>query len=101
MESSLCKNPKVYLLQVEHPSLDQPVLDDNEPILSVEEIQGVEEKGLEVSINAISGCSNNNAMRLHGRIGACAVEILVDSRSTYNFLDPLVAQAARSKIEKD
>lgn len=95
------KNPKVYLLQVEHPVLEQSLLDENEEISTVEEVQGGEEEGLEVSILAISGCSNNNAMRLHGRIGACSVEILVDSGSTHNFLDLLVVQEAKLKTEKD
>lgn len=76
------------------------MLDDSEPISSVKETQGVEEEGLEVSINAISRCSNNIVMRWHGKIGACVVEILVDSGSTHKFLDPLIIQAARLKIEK-
>lgn len=40
-------------------------------------------------------------MRLLGRIGPLSVEILVDSGSTHNFLDPLVVKAAKLSVQKD
>lgn len=40
-------------------------------------------------------------MRLLGRIGDCSVEILVDSGSTHNFLDPLVLRAAKLKVQRE
>lgn len=56
---------------------------------------------MEISIHAISGYPSNNGMRLLGKIGTLLVEILVDSCSTHNFLDPLVIQTAKLKIQKD
>lgn len=49
----------------------------------------------------ISGCSSNNAMKLLDKIGSFLVEILVDSQSTHNFLNPLVVEAAKLRIVKD
>lgn len=50
---------------------------------------------MEVSIHILSGSANFNSMKLLGRIGNSNVEILVDSRSTHNFLDLLVVQTFR------
>ncbi|KAF5468849.1 hypothetical protein F2P56_012962 [Juglans regia] len=70
----------------------------------VPELQGTTEEDLEqleVSIHAISGCVNNNAMKLFGKIGSVSVEILVDSGSTHNFLDPMVVEATKLKVIRD
>lgn len=56
---------------------------------------------MEILINAISGFPSNNATRLLGKVGSFTVEILVDSRSTHNFLDPLVVEATKLRIQKD
>lgn len=56
---------------------------------------------LEILINAISGFPSNNAMRLLGKIGSFTLEILVDSGSIHNFLDPLVVEATKLRIQKD
>ncbi|XP_041025452.1 uncharacterized protein LOC121265848 [Juglans microcarpa x Juglans regia] len=78
----------------------QPVLEESVIVEEVE-VCGDSEGTLEVSVNAISGCNNGNAMRLHGSIGPCSVEILIDSGSTHNFLDPLVVQEAKLSVRKD
>lgn len=44
-------------------------------------------KQLEISLHAIIGSQNPKTMRLKSKIGNQWVIILVDSRSTYNFLD--------------
>lgn len=85
-----CKNPNVYLLQVSQEVSDSFMVNEDELCLREEEGhadvgQEEGEESVEVSIHAISGCSANNAMKLHGRIGAYALEILVDSRNTHNF----------------
>lgn len=91
----------MYLLLVEQTELEHLVLEDSEDLSTVKELEEVEGEGLEVSIHVISDGSNNNAMKLHGRIEACSVEILADSRSTHNFLDLLVVQEDKLKVEKD
>lgn len=60
-----------------------------------------EEERLEISIHAISGSRNSNDMRLLGRIGDCSVETLMDSRSTHNFLNPLMLRAAKLKVQRE
>lgn len=40
-------------------------------------------------------------MRLLGNIGSFLVEILVDLGNTHNFLDQIVVEAAKLKIQKD
>lgn len=42
---------------------------------------------MEVSIYVILGSISYNSMKLLGKIGTFSVEILMDSKSTYNFLD--------------
>ncbi|XP_040988925.1 uncharacterized protein LOC121236540 [Juglans microcarpa x Juglans regia] len=95
----VCKNPKVYLIHADDEG-PQPVLEESVIVEEVE-VCGDSEGTLEVSVNAISGCNNGNAMRLHGSIVPCSVEILIDSGSTHNFLDPLVVQEAKLNVRKD
>lgn len=40
-------------------------------------------------------------MRLLGKLGSYSVEILMDLGSTHNFLNPLVVEVAKLKIERD
>lgn len=102
MESCTSKNPKVYLLQVYDPVNKKVEIEEfSEEIHVMGEETVAEDEGLEITIYAILECSNNNAMRLLGRIGSCAVEILVDSRSTHNFLDTIVVQEAKLKVQDD
>lgn len=59
-----------------------------------------EEESMEVSIQVLSRCINNNSMKVLGRIGDSFIEILVDSGSTHNFLDPLIIKVAKLRVEK-
>ncbi|KAF5471969.1 hypothetical protein F2P56_008726 [Juglans regia] len=97
-----CKNPKVYIMQGDNEDKveDNAVLRE-ESVPETQELDLQDSEVLEVSIHAISGCVNSNAMKLLGRIGSFTVEILVDSGSTHNFLDPLVVEATKLKVEKD
>ncbi|XP_042979911.1 uncharacterized protein LOC122310090 [Carya illinoinensis] len=100
--SHVCKNLRVYFMREKI---------DEEEVNSLEEVETqsvpnskiLEQASevLEVSIHAIAGGINSNAMKLLGRIGSFAVKILVDSESTHNFLDPLVVEAANLTVEKD
>ncbi|XP_042958052.1 uncharacterized protein LOC122293563 [Carya illinoinensis] len=99
----VCKTPRVYLMQVENVGDKAIEVEEviNEPPITSEQLVTDEGEAVEVSIHAISGCSTSNAMKLLGRVGSCVVEILVDSGSTHNFLDPLVVQTAKLKVHKD
>ncbi|XP_042964611.1 uncharacterized protein LOC122298826 [Carya illinoinensis] len=96
----VCKKPKVYFIQLDSDIDSQPEVEESEVSIH-EEPKSDEGDSLEVSVNAISGCIGGNAMRLHGYLGSCVVEVLVDSGSTHNFLDPAVVQAAKLKVQQD
>ncbi|XP_040996067.1 uncharacterized protein LOC121242242 [Juglans microcarpa x Juglans regia] len=90
----VCKKTKVYFIQGDVDDLHQS---DGEGPLCIEngEQDPIDVDALEVSVNAISGSISVNAKRLHGCVGSCAVEILVDSGSTHNFVDLLVVKDAK------
>ena len=46
----------------------------------------------EISLNAIAGYLSPRTMRIHGKVQDCPVVILVDTGSTHNFLDPMIAR---------
>ena len=52
-----------------------------------------------VSINAIFGLASHQTMRIHGNIKKKVVIILIDLRSTHNFLDLVVAKRTRCLIQ--
>jgi hypothetical protein len=62
--------------------------DSTDVVDSVPESDVVECKDLEISISAILGSSGPKSMRLVGVLQSQVVSILIDSGSTYNFLDP-------------
>lgn len=59
---------------------DSMVQEGNEDKNAVGEKVESEEESMEISIHALSGCINNNSVKLLGRIGESSVEILVDFR---------------------
>ncbi|XP_042987252.1 uncharacterized protein LOC122315435 isoform X1 [Carya illinoinensis] len=98
--SHVCKKPKVYFIQLDSDMENQLDVEESEVIPSEDPVSE-ELDVVEISVNAISGCLGGNAMRLHGSIGSCVVEILVDSGSTHNFLDPVVVKAAKLTVQQD
>lgn len=46
----------------------------------------------EISLHAIAGSLSPRTMRIHGKVLNCSVVILVDTGSTHNFLDPMIAK---------
>ncbi|XP_074297855.1 uncharacterized protein LOC141628647 [Silene latifolia] len=75
-------------------------------ILDTPEFRGegeaeVEDMGTEqpmISLNAISGHTSDQTMRVQGRVKHTAVYILIDSGSTHNFCDTKTAQRLGCKI---
>lgn len=56
---------------------------------------------MEVSINAILGLVSDNSMKLLEKMASFSIDILVDSGSTHNFLDPSVASAVNLNVKTD
>jgi hypothetical protein len=92
LPSHKCKAPRLYLLS----GLTLPLEDIGEDVYydsfdaadPIPEFDVVECKEPEISLNAISGSLGAKSMRLMARLQNQQVSILVDSRSTHNFLDP-------------
>lgn len=56
------------------------------------EVEFTEEESMsQISINAMSGHSSFNTMRVNGHMGKKTLHILIDSGSTHNFLDEQLA----------
>lgn len=53
---------------------------------------------MKVSFHAISRLFGSISMKLISKIGYFSLDILVDSGSTHNFLDPSVASAIKMRI---
>ncbi|XP_074271624.1 uncharacterized protein LOC141595557 [Silene latifolia] len=53
-----------------------------------------------ISVNALSGCTGFQTMRVTGYVGKTAVHILIDSGSTHNFLDQNMAMKLGCKLDK-
>lgn len=87
-----CKAPKLYLLLGLELPLEEPAdvvfFDSTALVDSVPEFDIVECKEPEISLNAISGSSSSKSMRLVGFLNSQRASIIIDSRSTHNFLDP-------------
>lgn len=68
--ANVCKTRKVYFLLGDEGLVEASVIIElGEDVNAMEEKIVSEEESPEVSIHAIFGCPNNNAMRLVGRIG--------------------------------
>ncbi|KAA8529845.1 hypothetical protein F0562_034386 [Nyssa sinensis] len=67
--------------------------DDNDVIMEEEDLvkDGVEAKP-EISFHAISGTHAPKTMRVNGSIGHIATTVLVDSGSTHNFINAMLAK---------
>jgi hypothetical protein len=89
-----CKSLKLYHLSgLELPSDDsgEEVFYDSTKVADpVSEFDVVECKEPEISLHAIFGPSDSKSMRLLGLLHNHQVSILIDSRSTHNFLDPSI-----------
>ncbi|XP_074293193.1 uncharacterized protein LOC141620149 [Silene latifolia] len=88
----VCKNKRqLFILEEE----------EEETVEEVEEI--VEEEGesqiAQISIQALTGKSNCQTMRIHGHIGRITSSILVDTGSSHNFLDLGVVRKLGLRME--
>ena len=51
------------------------------------------------SINAIPGLTSHQTIRISGNIKKKTITTPIDSRSTHNFLDPIVVKRTRCSIQ--
>ena len=84
-----CKRKQIFLLDG----------DESEEKATCEVENDIKEDDLVVSLNAISGSTSHQTMRIRGNIKRKALTILIDSGSTHNFLDPIVAKRTGCLIQ--
>jgi len=90
-----CDIKKTQLFLIEIPGIEE----------EEEDYEGREEESLEkevphISVNALSGLQGYQIMRVTGTYGKVPLHILLDSGSTYNFLDLIVARKLGCTIEQ-
>jgi len=78
------------------------ILDEDED--AMEEVREEQEPVIEevepqISMNAICGNTGFQTMRINGHVGKKTIHILIDSRSTHNFLDVNLAKGLGCKLE--
>ncbi|KAA8530919.1 hypothetical protein F0562_005622 [Nyssa sinensis] len=54
---------------------------------------------LQISVHALSGSLSYKTMRIKGKVKKNVVTILIDSGSTHNFLDPIMAKRTGASIQ--
>lgn len=81
-----CKKRQIFLLEGEE---SEDTIDEN----------STETKDPIVSVHALSGSVSHQTMRIRGNIKNKAITILIDSGSTHNFLDPVVAKRTGCTIQ--
>ncbi|KAL5752022.1 hypothetical protein ACOSQ2_022529 [Xanthoceras sorbifolium] len=78
---------------------DQEIDTENDEVQE-EFIPEISREEMSISHHALTGCAGLQTIRLRGRVKHREITILVDSGSTYNFLDPNTAQLTGVEIEK-
>lgn len=86
------------LMRTQESAQEIPIIDvELEHVVTITEIVG--EKDPRISIHAMVGNPTSNTRHLLGRINGVFAVILIESSSTHNFLDSIVAK--RAKIKSD
>lgn len=76
--------------------------DDEEEFVEAQQELPLEDSAEEfhIYVHALSGIQSFKTMQINGVIKKTKVNILMDSGSTHNFLDPGVAKRARVRIQQ-
>ncbi|XP_035541674.1 uncharacterized protein LOC118344675 [Juglans regia] len=95
-----CKNPRIYLMQVDEELSEA----EKEPVVVeiTEDEIGVAETSVEapeISLAAITGTPTMSTMRLLGTLMGEPVVILVDSRSSHNFVESTLITKLKLPID--
>ncbi|KAA8524303.1 hypothetical protein F0562_010726 [Nyssa sinensis] len=98
-----CNKPKLFLLEgMKIEEIEDEEIDESMAVLNSEEPKNEEEeKGelLGISLHALAGAYAPKTMRIEGVINKISVITLIDTGSTYSFIDPNVARKARLTVE--
>lgn len=87
----VCKRKQLFMMEVEE---DDETFEEAQQDLPADETQ----EEFQISVHALSGVQSYRTMRLQGQVKKNVVEILIDSGSTHNFLDPQFAKRTGTKI---
>ena len=81
------KKTQLYAMECEEEDIFHEALDYEE-----EEEQYEAKDQARISINVISGITDYTTMKVRGYHGKKTIYVLIDSRSTHNFIDPKIAE---------
>lgn len=100
LQDMYVKNPR--LQEIEYGEEEEEEVDKGIQDLVLTPKESIHElvEEMEVSILALSSSFNNSSMIFLGQVGSFSFDILVNSSSTHNFIDPLVATVVKMRIEK-
>nr|KYP46454.1 Transposon Ty3-I Gag-Pol polyprotein [Cajanus cajan] len=91
-----CPNKQYFVLQWEED--DEPELQPEPPDV-IEAVMGTGSQDHHLSYNALNGSSGLGTMKFQGSINGVRVQILLDSGSSDNFLQPRIAQCLKIPVE--
>lgn len=94
--SHKCPNKRIYLLQVDDDDSSDHTFDHPDQTLTIDELSSSIEYHL--SLNALHGSMGTGTMRFKGNIQGVEIQILLDSGSSDNFLQPRIAHCLKLPI---
>ncbi|KAL8143658.1 hypothetical protein V2J09_016690 [Rumex salicifolius] len=92
------KKSQIYFLECDD-DIDTPDAPLENPDSVAEEFPPEAVEQLHISLNALSGSTHFNCMRVVGQVGKTKLHILIDPGSTHNFLNLDVAKLLGCKLE--
>ena len=98
-----CSKPIIFMLEGLE-DLEEDEAESNEGKLAIIQPEEPTKKGeklgelLGISLNAMTGSLSPKTMRIEGFINNQRVLVLVDTGSTHNFMDPIVARRAKLPV---
>lgn len=91
-----CQRPQLLLLE----SLSEPVRVMCEEVTDDIPVEDIAEENTEpeILLHALTGWSTPRTMRIEGRVGNHTLTVLIDSGSTYNFINSKIAEELQLPI---
>ncbi|KAA8531158.1 hypothetical protein F0562_005928 [Nyssa sinensis] len=87
----VCKKKQLFMIEAEE---KEDVFEDVVQEMEKEDVQ----EELQISVHALSGFLSYKTMRIKEKVKKNRVTILIDSGSTHNFLDPVMAKRTGASI---
>lgn len=94
------KKAQIFFMECEDDDVLSSDSDDDQEDTVAAEKTDKEQQALVISVNALTGSSTFNCMRVIGYYGKCKLFILIDNGSTHNFLDLNIANEIGCMLEK-